>query len=243
MARFGKGMATGEANDLASLAGSTTLDLFVLGDIRDLLVQGYKEFKTDDGDLVILALSGVGLATTVVPHIDWVPSMLKGFKRSGSFSSGFTKSFVDTSKRALKTGNFNEIGKIVDDAGTVITAIGPSGFKSGLKTVDNIGQFHRLAGAVKVSPTDTYILASKFGRKGIQQVDSGGRNVIEVAGKIKVLGRGAKIVNKSVPLLPLMVWLVLITIGFVVLFRRRILAMLFLATRTTGGSLVRFLTR
>ena len=51
---------------LVTLMGNTLgyLDLFVIGDIRDLVVQGGRELNDGSGDDLILALSAVGLATT-----------------------------------------------------------------------------------------------------------------------------------------------------------------------------------
>jgi hypothetical protein len=48
--RFALGALTGEPVDTASLLGSLSLDVLVIGDIRDLLVQGFREVNAGDGD-------------------------------------------------------------------------------------------------------------------------------------------------------------------------------------------------
>jgi len=90
--RFGVGAISGEVTDTVSLMGSLFLDLFIIGDIRDLAVQGWKEVRYDSGDELIMILSGIGLVTTLVPQIDWAPALMKAFKRTGALSQPFVRS-------------------------------------------------------------------------------------------------------------------------------------------------------
>ena len=62
---FLNGALSGEPKDLAGFLGALSLDLFIIGDIRDLLVQGYRELSHGNGDTLILSLAAVGLATTL----------------------------------------------------------------------------------------------------------------------------------------------------------------------------------
>jgi hypothetical protein len=61
---FARGLATGEADDVSGFAGTAVGDLFVLGDIRDLVREGARLASGDDADEVVLALAGAGLAVT-----------------------------------------------------------------------------------------------------------------------------------------------------------------------------------
>jgi hypothetical protein len=61
---FARGLATGEADDVSSFAGTAVGDLFVLGDIRDAVREGARLASGDDADEVVLALAGAGLAVT-----------------------------------------------------------------------------------------------------------------------------------------------------------------------------------
>ena len=54
--RFAQGAMTGEPYDTASFLGSLSLDFFVIGDIRDLVVQGWKRASGEEADEIILAL-------------------------------------------------------------------------------------------------------------------------------------------------------------------------------------------
>jgi hypothetical protein len=61
---FALGLATGEPNDMAGLAGTTLGDLFVFGDIRDAVREGTRLVSGEPADELILGLAGVGLAVT-----------------------------------------------------------------------------------------------------------------------------------------------------------------------------------
>ncbi len=50
-----------------------TADLLVVGDVRDLAIQGVHYIADGEADELIVLLSGVGLVTTLVPGTDIVP--------------------------------------------------------------------------------------------------------------------------------------------------------------------------
>ena len=61
---FGRGLITGEPDDLVGLAGTAVGDLFVFGDIRDAAREGKRLVAGEPADELILGLAGVGLAVT-----------------------------------------------------------------------------------------------------------------------------------------------------------------------------------
>src|SRR5262245_7580829 len=62
--QFVRGFVSGEPDDLASLAGTATGDLFVFGDARDAVREGVRLARGEEADEMILGLAGVGLAVT-----------------------------------------------------------------------------------------------------------------------------------------------------------------------------------
>jgi hypothetical protein len=62
--RFGRGLITGEADDVVGLAGTALGDLFVFGDIRDAVREGARLATGEEADELILGLAGVGLVLT-----------------------------------------------------------------------------------------------------------------------------------------------------------------------------------
>jgi hypothetical protein len=61
---FAMGLATGEPNDMAGLAGTALGDLFVFGDIRDAVREGGRMALGQPADELVLGLACVGLAIT-----------------------------------------------------------------------------------------------------------------------------------------------------------------------------------
>lgn len=62
--RFGRGLITGEPDDVVSLAGTTLGDLFVLGDIRDAVREGSRYASGQQADELVLGLACVGIVIT-----------------------------------------------------------------------------------------------------------------------------------------------------------------------------------
>jgi len=199
---FARGAATGEPSDGASMLGSLTLDLFVIGDIRDLAVQGWKEMRYGEGNSVILALSAVGLTTTLAPQFDWAPALLKALKRTGALTSGFLRSLKNASRSALRTGNYDAVGRIVSDVGTTARHLGPGPLRGAMRSVDSADDLARLSRASEVSPGGTYAIARLFGNGGVKRISADGRNVTALVSTMKAGSRLGKIARKSLGTLP-----------------------------------------
>jgi len=199
---FARGAATGEPTDGASMLGSLSLDLFVVGDIRDLAVQGWKEMRYGEGDTVILALSAVGLGTTLAPQVDWAPALVKALKRTGALTRGFLRSLKNASRTALRTGRFDAVGRIVSDVGHTARNLGPGPLRGVMRSVDSADDLARVARASEVNPRGTYAIARLFGNGGVKRLSADGRNVGTLVAAMKGGSRLGKIAKKSVGTLP-----------------------------------------
>ena len=67
--RFATGLVTGNADDVASLSGTIAGDLFVFGDIRDVVREGKHLAMGEDADRLILGLAAAGLAVTAATYV------------------------------------------------------------------------------------------------------------------------------------------------------------------------------
>ena len=91
---FAEGLVTGEPRDAVGLAGTALGDLFVFGDIRDVLREGSRLAAGEKADELILGLAGVGLAVTAGTYASLGlgsparigVSLLKGARRAGRLS-------------------------------------------------------------------------------------------------------------------------------------------------------------
>jgi hypothetical protein len=66
---FARGAVSGEPDDLASLAGTVTADLLVIGDVRDLAREGGKWARGEEPDQFVAGLAAVGLAATAATAV------------------------------------------------------------------------------------------------------------------------------------------------------------------------------
>jgi hypothetical protein len=67
--RFASGLVTGNADDVGSLSGTVAGDLFVFGDIRDVVREGKHLAMGEDTDHLILGLAAAGLAVTAATYV------------------------------------------------------------------------------------------------------------------------------------------------------------------------------
>ena len=67
--RFATGLVTGNADDVASLSGTVAGDLFVFGDIRDIVREGKHLAMGEDTDRLVLGLAAAGLAVTAATYV------------------------------------------------------------------------------------------------------------------------------------------------------------------------------
>ena len=97
--RFATGLVTGSADDLAGLSGTVAGDLFVFGDIRDVVREGKRLAMGEDTDHLILGLAAAGLAVTAATYVSVggaVPvraglSLVKDARKVGRLGEGLAK--------------------------------------------------------------------------------------------------------------------------------------------------------
>lgn len=200
--RFADGAVTGEPTDWTSMLGSLSLDLFVVGDIRDLAVQGWKQIYYGSGDPLIMALSAVGLTTTMAPQIDWAPALLKALKRTGALTKSFTKSLIRTSRTALRTGNYRKLVDLLSDMRKAAKSLGPGPLRGAMGVVDSADDLKKIAKAAEIDAQSTYVLTQLAGKNTVKRIYKDGKNVGVLATSLKVGSRLTKIADKSFGLVP-----------------------------------------
>src|SRR5665213_481062 len=67
--RFASGLVTGNADDAASMSGTVAGDLFVFGDIRDVVREGKHLAMGEETDRLVLGLAAAGLAVTAATYV------------------------------------------------------------------------------------------------------------------------------------------------------------------------------
>jgi len=144
----GLGALTGRADSLEGLVGAIAADLFVVGDIRDLLIEGGRLALDGETDELILALSVVGIVTTLAPEIDWVPSLLKIARKSGTLSARFSESLL----RVFRTADAAQAQPIFEAGATIARKASPGGFIRLLRHVDDPAELARFSKFIDSTP-------------------------------------------------------------------------------------------
>lgn len=67
--RFATGLITGSADDVASLSGTVAGDLFVIGDVRDVVREGKHLAMGEDTDRLVLGLAAAGIVVTAATYV------------------------------------------------------------------------------------------------------------------------------------------------------------------------------
>ena len=106
-----RGVLTGEADSLPALAGAVVSDFFVFGDLRDITIQGYRWGTGKEVNKAVLVLSTLGLATTVVPGADWVPSLFKRAIRAGRVAPSYVETVAKRFTKASRAERKAECSK------------------------------------------------------------------------------------------------------------------------------------
>jgi hypothetical protein len=128
--RFATGLVTGNADDVASLSGTVAGDLFVFGDIRDVVREGKHLALGENTDRLVLGLATAGLAVTAATYLSFgeaVPAragltLVKDARKAGRLGEGLAewagrsaRDVVDTPvlQRAVASGSVMRPGETV----------------------------------------------------------------------------------------------------------------------------------
>lgn len=141
----GQGALTGRGESVEALAGAVVADLFVFGDVRDLIIEGGKTLRGEDNDEVIVALSAAGLVLTVAPGLDAGAALLKFARKAGALTEAFGRQLVRLARRAIDEKDIAPLGAVAGDVVTLGKAARPAGAIAILKHVDDPADLRRAA--------------------------------------------------------------------------------------------------
>lgn len=164
---MGLGAVSGTGGSLERLIGAVAADFFVVGDVRDLVIQGGRLVIDGETDEVILVLSGVGVATTVLPEVDWVPSILKAARKTGAMTRGLAEFIARTARRA----DWQALRPLLRDVRTLAQRASPGGAVRLLRHADSPEDVAALARFVERQPQGAFAL-HVTGREGADMVKS-----------------------------------------------------------------------
>ena len=137
LADAGEGALTGTGNTPEALAGAVVADLFVFGDIRDLVVQGSKGLRGQEVDEVIVGLSAVGIALTAAPAFDLGTALLKFARRAGAMTEAFARQVASLARQAMGSRSVLPLTEVAEDAAKLGKRAEPAATIAILKNIDD----------------------------------------------------------------------------------------------------------
>jgi len=200
--RFATGLVTGNADDAGSLSGTVAGDLFVFGDIRDVVREGKHLVMGEDTDRLVLGLATAGLAVTAATYVSVggvAPvraglTLVKDARKVGRLGEGLTE-WAGRSARDIVDAPMLEdavASSATTSPGQTVSAI-RAAFKaekagSLVRMAKDVGRISEKAGAR--GALDTLKIA-----EGPEDVARAARLAESSGGKtraiLKLLGRGA----------------------------------------------------
>src|SRR4051794_36021864 len=200
--RFATGLVTGSAEDVASLSGTVVGDLFVFGDIRDVLREGKHLAMGEDTDRLVLGLAAAGLAVTAATYVTIggvAPvraglTMVKDARKVGRLGEGLTqwagrsaREIVDAPvlQQAVASGSVLRPGATIGAVKAAFRAEKAGALVRLAKDVGRVGEKAGTRGAL-----DTLRIAEgpKDVARAARLAESKGGQTRAI---LKVLGRGA----------------------------------------------------
>ena len=173
-----RGALVGEGDSLEALIGAVAADMFVVGDVRDLVIQGGRLAVDGETDELILALSAVGLLTTVMPEIDWIAAFLKVAKKAGSLSKRMVETLVRIVRRATDTRDYGDLRRVFGSFQTLIEKSTPAGALRILRHLDDPKEVELVADFLKRQPTGGFVL-HVAGKEGVDVIKASARGTEE----------------------------------------------------------------
>jgi hypothetical protein len=200
--RFATGFVTGDAEDVASLSGTVAGDLFVFGDIRDIVREGKHLAMGEDTDHLVLGLATAGLAVTAATYVSVggaAPlraglTLVKDARKVGRLGEGLTqwagrsaRGMVDGPmlQQAVATGSVLRPGQTMTAIKAAFRAEKAGALVRLAKDVGRVGEKAGMRGAL-----DTLKIAEgpKDVARAARLAESRGGQTRAI---LKVLGRGA----------------------------------------------------
>ena len=199
---FATGLVTGNADDVASMSGTVAGDLFVFGDIRDVVREGKHLATGEQVDRLVLGLAAAGLAVTAATYVSIggaAPvraglTLVKDARKVGRLGEGLTlwagrsaRDLVDAPllENAVEQASVLRPGQSIDAIKAAFHPEQAAGLVRLGKDVGRVGEKAGVRGAL-----DTLSIAEgpKDVARAARLAESRGSQTRAI---LKILGRGA----------------------------------------------------
>jgi hypothetical protein len=207
--RFAAGLVTGNADDVASLSGTVAGDLFVFGDIRDVVREGKHLAMGEETDRLVLGLATAGLAVTAATYVSVggaAPlragfSVVKGARKVGRIGEGLAewagrsaREVVDAPalERAVATSSALRPGESISAIRAAFRAEKAGGL---VRLAKDVGRVTQKAGTRGALDTVKIAEGPKDVARAARLAEAKGNQTRAI---LKILGRGALLLATGV---------------------------------------------
>jgi len=185
---FTRGLVTGEPDDMAALAGTALGDLFVFGDIRDVVREGYRYAAGEKTDRLVVGLAAVGIAITAGTYATFgaaAParagvSFLKAARKTGALGAELAGDLgrmvrqvsapavaVRAARDGVKAERAGGLFKLAGDVGRIERAAGGRAALDGIRIAREPRDLTRVAKLAEKEGSRTRAILKVAGRGAI----------------------------------------------------------------------------
>jgi hypothetical protein len=200
--RFASGLVIGDVSDVASLSGTVLGDLFVFGDIRDVVRESKHLVMGEDTDRLVLGLAAAGLAVTAATYVSVGGigpvraglTLVKDARKVGRLGEGLTewagrsaREIVDTPvlQNAVASGSAL---RPLQTAGAIRAAFKAEKAGALVRLAKDVGRVGQKAGARGALDTLKIAEGPKDVARAARLAEASGNKTRAI---LKLLGRGA----------------------------------------------------
>lgn len=199
---FVDGVFFGEGDSAEALSGALITDFLIIGDVRDLTKQGFRRLNGEEVDEVIVALSSVGLVSSV---LTWTPeptssiagvaakpviTLLKLLRAAGTLSNGVSREIMRIARKVIKTRRIGEFSRVLSSFGGLMKHA-PTGTTSALtRHAHSLDDVEMIAQWTRHAPNETVAILAKEGEHGVRSLRGLGT---PTASKLRSLLRHGKV--------------------------------------------------
>jgi hypothetical protein len=180
---LGHGLLYGKGGCLESTITGVLSDFLVIGDVRDLVREGYSHATTGESDKFTMLLAGVGLVATVTEILTAGStaagkasvSMMKVAKQTGKMSPALQKSAVELLTHAKETRDVRRLVEVGESLNRMSRIPGFT-VRDGLAVMSRMDHMGEIVSMEKV--------AVKLGNKTAKFLELGGKPAVRCAQKL-----------------------------------------------------------
>lgn len=177
--RFMDGCIKGDTTSSEAITGTIISDFLVIGDIRDLGMQGYNAATGQEVDGIVTTLSALGVAASLiatvpqpgepgVASVDVGFSLLKALRKVNALTDRFAGEAVDLAKEAVKARKFGRFGDLTGNLLDLAKNAPAGTLRTAMKEVDSLDDLKTVAKWSKQAPNETIVLLDSGGSEWLK---------------------------------------------------------------------------